>query len=78
MSMVDVNVLHELTPRQRAVVQLVLSGLTRREIAQRLDRSLKVVEGHLTAAFKTLGVSSTTELRARFAGAADQREGVSP
>jgi DNA-binding CsgD family transcriptional regulator len=53
-----------LTPRERAVVTLAASGLSNREVADRLFVSLRTVENHLYRAFPKLGVSSRRELLA--------------
>ena len=53
-----------LTPRERSVVGLLLQGLSNRAIAQRLCRSERTVEHHVTALFSKLGIASRGELAA--------------
>jgi DNA-binding NarL/FixJ family response regulator len=45
-----------LTPRQREVLQLIAEGCTNREIAHRLDISVKTVESHRTRLMNRLGI----------------------
>ncbi|MBV1853542.1 AAA family ATPase [Catellatospora tritici] len=52
-----------LTPAERAVVNLVCAGLSNREIAARLVLSPKTVETHLSSAFRRLDVTGRAELR---------------
>jgi DNA-binding CsgD family transcriptional regulator len=51
-----------LTDSQREVGQLAASGLTNREIAERLFVTIKTVETHLGAAYRKLGVSGREAL----------------
>ena len=51
-----------LTDREREIVTLAASGLSNRQIAQRLVVSVRTVEGHLYRACAKLGVSGRTEL----------------
>ena len=51
-----------LTPRQREILQLVVEGLTSKEIAGRLDLSVKTVESHRAQLMKRLGVSNVSGL----------------
>jgi DNA-binding NarL/FixJ family response regulator len=55
-----------LTPRERQIAELVISGLTNPDIASRLDLSVQVVKNYLRAVFDKCGVWSRTELAARF------------
>lgn len=50
------------TPRQREVLQLVIEGLTMKEIAQRLGISTRTAESHKYEMMENLGVESTAEL----------------
>jgi DNA-binding NarL/FixJ family response regulator len=52
----------ELTPRQREILQLVAEGHTTKDIARRLDLSVKTVEAHRTALMKTLDVHDVSGL----------------
>ncbi|MCY0904964.1 helix-turn-helix transcriptional regulator [Arthrobacter sp. H14-L1] len=52
----------KLTPRERQVVKLVRGGLSNREMADRLEVSVRTVEGHLYQIFSKLGVRSRGEL----------------
>lgn len=61
-----------LTPSQRRVTELAAEGRTTRQVAAELFLSPKTVEGHLTAAFRTLGISSRAELRPLLEAAGDK------
>lgn len=54
----------ELSARERAVAQLVMQGLTNREIARRLDIGERTVETHVRRAMQKLGLSARTQLAA--------------
>ncbi|HEY1832092.1 MAG TPA: AAA family ATPase [Acidimicrobiales bacterium] len=56
---------HELTPQQRRVAGLVVSGSTNREIGEILGLSSRTVESHLATALLKLGVRTRAELRRR-------------
>jgi len=60
-----------LTEAQQQVAFLAASGLTNREIAERLFVTIKTVETHLVAVYRKLRVSGREELRERLAGATD-------
>lgn len=51
-----------LTPRQREVLQLIIEGCRMKEIAARLDISMRTVESHKYEMMKGLGVETTAEL----------------
>ncbi|MDA4105806.1 helix-turn-helix transcriptional regulator [Mycolicibacterium holsaticum] len=53
-----------LTGRQREVVELVVAGLSNREIAKRLVMSVRSVEGHVYRACQRVGASTREELAA--------------
>ncbi len=53
---------HELTAAERDVVELVISGLTNREVAEQLFMAQRTVESHLSHAYRKLGVHSRTQL----------------
>jgi DNA-binding CsgD family transcriptional regulator len=55
---------NRLTPREREIVELALSGQSNREIARRLSLSARTVEGHFYRVFAKFGVSSRAELLA--------------
>ena len=57
-----------LTAREAAVVTLVASGMTNREIATHIAVSVKTVEYHLSNIFMKLGVRSRTQLAIWHAG----------
>ncbi|GHJ43649.1 LuxR family transcriptional regulator [Catellatospora sp. TT07R-123] len=70
-----------LTPAERAVVNLVCEGLSNREIAARLVLSPKTVETHLSSAFRRLDVTGRAELRSLAAagpGWSPPNSGVAP
>jgi DNA-binding NarL/FixJ family response regulator len=52
----------ELTPRQREIAALVGTAASNREIATRLHVTEKTVKAHLTAVFRTLGVTDRLQL----------------
>lgn len=54
--------LEVLTPRQREVLQLVAEGLSSKEIAYRLDVSVKTVETHRTDLMQRLGIHGVAGL----------------
>jgi DNA-binding CsgD family transcriptional regulator len=57
------NVLDRLTPQEFEIVSLAASGLTNKQIAERLYLSPRTVGGHLHRAFPKLGVSTRAGLR---------------
>ena len=57
-----------LTGRQRAVIELVVAGLSNREIADRLVMSVRTVEGHVYRACQRMGVQTREQLRAIIRG----------
>ena len=61
-----------LTAQEQAVVRLVAGGVTNKEAAQELFVSVKTVQYHLTRTYAKLGVSSRTELAARYRAAGAQ------
>ncbi|ELR99071.1 response regulator transcription factor [Gloeocapsa sp. PCC 73106] len=56
----------ELTPRERSVLDLVAQGLMNKEIASRLETSVRNVEKYVSRLFNKTGTNSRTEL-VRFA-----------
>jgi DNA-binding CsgD family transcriptional regulator len=50
-----------LTRREQAVVELLATGCTNRQIADRLHLSVKTVERHLSNLYRKLGVANRTE-----------------
>lgn len=61
------------TESERQVIALVVLGLTNREIATRLHRSIKTIESHLAHVYDKLEVRSRTELVAETASGDDSR-----
>ena len=62
---------HQLTEREREVLQLLCAGLKNSEIAERLCRSVRTIDHHVAATFAKLGVGSRAE-----AAAAAARAGI--
>jgi DNA-binding CsgD family transcriptional regulator len=65
------DVLDRLTPQELEIVTLAASGLTNKQIAERLFLSHRTVGGHLHRAFPKLGVATRAALR-------DALESLSP
>jgi DNA-binding CsgD family transcriptional regulator len=57
------DVLYRLTPQEFEIAKLAASGLTNKQIAERLFLSHRTVGGHLHRAFPKLGVSTRAALR---------------
>jgi DNA-binding CsgD family transcriptional regulator len=57
------NVLDRLTPQEFEIVSLAATGLTNKQIAERLFLSPRTVSGHLHRAFPKLGVATRAALR---------------
>jgi DNA-binding CsgD family transcriptional regulator len=57
-----------LTPRQRQICDLAAAGKGNKAISRELFLSIKTVETHLAAAYRKLGVSTRSSLRAALAG----------
>ncbi len=53
-----------LTPTQSEVAELAADGLTNRQIGDRLFMSIHTVEAHLSAVYRTLGISGRRDLAA--------------
>lgn len=53
-----------LTPRERCVYALLHQGLSNRAMAQRLCRSERTVEHHVSTLFSKLGIASRSEFAA--------------
>jgi DNA-binding CsgD family transcriptional regulator len=52
----------ELTPTERRVAELAMTGLSNKEIAAQLFVSVNTVEGHLSRTYAKLGVRSRRRL----------------
>jgi DNA-binding CsgD family transcriptional regulator len=66
-----IAVLDQLTPQERAVALVAMSGRTNREIAAELHLSAKTIDHYLQRAYRRLGVKNRTELAATIAHALD-------
>nr|YP_002048982.1 two component transcriptional regulator, LuxR family protein [Paulinella chromatophora]ACB42772.1 two component transcriptional regulator, LuxR family protein [Paulinella chromatophora] len=55
-------VLHDFTPREASVLQLVAEGMMNKEIARRLETSIRNVEKYVSRLFVKTTTSSRTEL----------------
>jgi DNA-binding NarL/FixJ family response regulator len=53
---------HEFTPREASVLQLVAEGMMNKEIARRLETSIRNVEKYVSRLFAKTGTASRTEL----------------
>ena len=60
-----------LTGRQRDVIELVVAGLSNREIADRLVMSVRTVEGHVYRACQRVGAQTREQLAAILRGGAN-------
>jgi DNA-binding NarL/FixJ family response regulator len=56
------NPLHDLTPREMEVIRLIAYGYVHKEVAARLNVSVKTVETHKGRAMQKLGVSSRVDI----------------
>ena len=56
------NIIEELTPRQRDVLELVHYGLSNKVIADRLSISENTVKAHMGAIMKKLGVNNRVQV----------------
>jgi DNA-binding CsgD family transcriptional regulator len=65
----DASGLRELTPQQEQIVRLAATGLSNREIAQRLFLSPRTVSSHLYRSFPKLGVAGRYQLHGLLAQA---------
>ncbi|HEU0170172.1 MAG TPA: response regulator transcription factor, partial [Acidimicrobiales bacterium] len=54
--------LDQITPREREVLRLLARGYTYKEIARRLEVSVKTVETHASSVLRKLQLSSRYEL----------------
>jgi DNA-binding NarL/FixJ family response regulator len=52
----------EFTPREQSVLDLVAQGLMNKEIARRLETSVRNVEKYVSRLFSKTGTNSRTEL----------------
>ena len=57
-----------LSPRQRTVLNLLLDGWSRKQIAANLDLSIHTVSGYAKQVYRHFGVNSHPELMRRFSG----------
>lgn len=62
----EIEPLAQLTPREREVLQLIAEGHSNRSIAEKLDLSIKTVDGHRTRVMNKLDLHEATALT-RFA-----------
>jgi len=53
---------HDFTPREQSVLDLVVDGLMNKEIARRLETSVRNVEKYVSRLFAKTGTNSRTEL----------------
>ncbi|MBN9113311.1 MAG: response regulator transcription factor [Pseudonocardia sp.] len=62
-----------LTRREREIAALVATGMTNREIARKLQLSVRTVEAHVDHALTKLGLRTRTQLAARM-----HQDGLAP
>jgi DNA-binding NarL/FixJ family response regulator len=62
------NLARQLSFREREVFRLAATGLSNKEVADRLDISGATVKAHLTQIFQKLGVSGRAQLAAVYHG----------
>ncbi len=55
------NVLHEMSPREKEITQLLLLGVSNKEIAERLDLSQRTIHGHRNNIYRKLRVHNLQE-----------------
>jgi DNA-binding NarL/FixJ family response regulator len=63
----------ELTPRELEVLQMISSGLTNAEAAQRMHLSVHAIKFHLAEIYRRLGVSNRTEAAVTYLRSTDVR-----
>ncbi|MEM8875192.1 MAG: LuxR C-terminal-related transcriptional regulator [Planctomycetota bacterium] len=56
----------DLSPRQQDVLRLLLRGLSEKEVAREMHRSVETVHNHVRAIYRHFSVNSRGELMARF------------
>jgi len=54
--------IHDLTPRERAVLLLISEGLSNQEVADRLSVSKRTISTNLAAIFQKLGVHTRLQV----------------
>jgi DNA-binding CsgD family transcriptional regulator len=74
----DPSTLDVLTPQELNVARLVATGLTNREVAERLFLSPKTIETHLGHVFRKTGVRTRAELAHRFRDSPDSIAAATP
>lgn len=55
-----INRISELSPREREVLRLINEGLNTKQIAERLDISIRTVQTHLATSCRILGIRRET------------------
>lgn len=55
------SAVHQLSVREREVLQAVVAGLSNKQIARRLAITERTVKAHLTSVFAKIGVSDRTQ-----------------
>ncbi|WP_288508221.1 LuxR C-terminal-related transcriptional regulator [uncultured Sutterella sp.] len=63
-----------LSDRERQTALLAVSGLTNRQIAERLEIAVRTVEFHRAGSMRKLGCHSAAELKAKLALVPEARE----
>lgn len=58
--------IEQLTPREKQVTQLISNGLTNKEIAQKLELSVKTIDNHKQSIFSKLNCRKSSELTQKY------------
>ncbi|WP_308457945.1 LuxR C-terminal-related transcriptional regulator [Streptomyces sp. SM11] len=71
------NDIESLTDRENEVFQLLLTGISNRQIGRRLGIAERTVKNNLHSIYRKLGVSGRAEVISRHFGAPTRRDGFS-
>jgi len=71
------SILEPLSPKRRAVAELVIKGMSNKAIAAELGLALGTIKDHVHVVLRTCGCSSRTELMARVHGHQTNHKSIS-